>query len=223
MQKLYTCAMALALAGSMACGKSDAEKQAEIAAAEAQKAAEAMNQAAETAGQDMARGMEGFAKAMEGVAGALAGGDGKTVEPVAFQALEAALPQVAGWEMQKPESERMTSPIPYSQTETTYTMGDTRIEVKVVDSGFATMMILPWSMMLSSGYSKESSSGYEKAVTVAGQPAFEKWDSNSRDGELNILVNKRFLVTVEGDNLADTKVLHEFAGKMELDKLAGLK
>lgn len=223
MQKLFTVGVALVLMASVACGKSEAEKQAEQAAAEAQKAAEAAAKATEAAGQDMAKGMEDFGKAMAGLAGAMAGGDGKTVEPVSFQALQATLPQVSGWEMGKPEGERMTSPFPFSQTEATYSKGDSRIEVKVVDSGFAQMLIAPWSMMLASGYSRETSDGYEKAVTVNGQPAFEKWDSGSRNGELNILVGKRFLVSVEGDELADTKVLHDVAGKMDFGKFASLK
>ena len=223
MQKLFTVGVALALMASVACGKSEAEKQAEQAAAEAQKAAEAAAKATEAAGQDVAKGMEDFGKAMAGLAGAMAGGDGKTVEPVSFQSLQATLPQVPGWEMGKPEGERMTSPFPFSQTEAAYTKGDSRIEVKVVDSGFAQMLIAPWSMMLASGYSRETSDGYEKAVTVSGQPAFEKWDSGSKNGELNILVNKRFLVSVEGDDLADTKVLHDVAGKMDFGRFASLK
>lgn len=229
MQKLFTVAIACALAASIACGKSAAEKQAEEAAAQAEKAAEAATKMAEAAGQagaaagqDMAKGMEDFAKAMAGMAGAM-GGDGKTVEPVTFQALQTTLPDVPGWEMSKPRGERMTSPIPFAQTETTYTKGDATIDVKVVDSGFAPLLIAPWSMMLASGYSRETSEGYEKAVSVNGQPAFEKWNSDSKDGELNILVNKRFLVTIEGDELADTKALHEVANKMDFGKFAGLK
>lgn len=222
MQKLFTLAAVLALAGSVACGKSEAEKQAEQAAAEMQKAAEAASKASETAGQDMAKGMEDFAKAMAGMAGAL-GGDGKTVEPVSFQALQSTLPEVSGWEMDKPRGERMTAPIPFSQSEAVYRKGDARIEVKVVDSGFAPMLIAPWSMMLAAGYSRESSEGYEKAVSVGGQPAFEKWDSDSKSGELNILVNKRFLVTIEGDDLTDTRALHDVAGKMDFGRFSSLK
>ena len=97
------------------------------------------------------------------------------------------------------------------------------IEVKVVDSGYAQMLIAPWSMFLVSGYSRESSDGYEKSVTVAGQPGFERWNKDNKRGELNIVAGKRFLVTIEGDELADTKVLHEFASKMDLNRIAGLK
>jgi hypothetical protein len=223
MQKTFTLLAAASVAISVACGPSEAQRQAEQAAAEAAKAGEAAAKAAEGASQDVAKGMEGFAKAMEGMAGALAGAGGKTVEPVPFQTLVELMPTVDGWERETPRGERMTSPIPFSQGEARYTKGDSTVEIKVVDSGFATMLIAPWSMMLASGYSRESSEGYEKAVTVLGHPGFEKWDSQDKDGELNLLVNKRFLVTLEGDDLADTKVLHEMAGRLDLGKLAAVK
>jgi hypothetical protein len=230
MQKLYAAAIVVALAGSIACGKSAAEKQAEEAAAQAEKAAEAATKMAEAAGKatesasrDMAKGMEDFAKAMSGMAGALGAGDGKAVEPVTFQALQTTLPEVPGWEMRKPRGERMTAPVALAQTQTRYTKDRSRIEVKVVDSGFSPLIIAPWSMMLSSGYSRETSAGYEKAVTVNGQPAFEKWNSERKDGELNILVNKRFLVTIDGNDIADTQTLHQFADKMDFGKFAQLK
>lgn len=226
MQKLFTLGAAIALAATIACGKSEAEKQAEQAAAEAAKAAEsaakAVESASKAAGQDMAKGMEDFAKAMAGLAGA-AGGNGKLVEPIAFQQLQTTLPEVSGWEMGKPRGERMTSPVPFAQSESRYTKGDARVEVKVVDSGFAPLLIAPWSMMLASGYSRETSEGYEKAVTVNGQPAFEKWNSDRKDGELNILVDKRFLVTIEGNDIDSTKTLHEFASKMDFAKFGSLK
>ena len=41
-----------------------------------------------------------------------------------FQALETALPDVSGWEKGKPEGERMTSPMPFSKTESDYQKGE---------------------------------------------------------------------------------------------------
>ncbi|MEZ5286552.1 MAG: hypothetical protein R2712_17445 [Vicinamibacterales bacterium] len=231
MQKLFTLAAAGALlVGTMACGgKSDAEKQMDQATAdmknaatEMQKAAENAAKAGEGATQDAAKGMQDFAKAMAGMAGAM-GGDGKTVEPVTFQSLQTMLPELSGWEMAKPRGERMTAPVPFAQTEARYTKGDARLDVKVVDSGFATMLIAPWSMMLASGYSRESTEGYEKAVTVNGQPAFEKWNSERKSGELNVLVDRRFLVSIEGRNLDDMSVLHDAADGIDFGKFASLK
>ena len=219
---LIACAVIVAMS---ACGKSEAQKQAEQAAEDARKAAEAIAKAAESA-TAAGGGTADLGKALGGMAAALsgaAGGDGKVVEPVTFQALQTMLPKVSGWEMGEPEGERMTSPMPFSQTEAKYTKGDASVDVKIVDTGFAQLLVAPWSMMMAMGYSKESTSGYEKATTIMNNPGFEKWQKNSKNGELNIFVGKRFLLTIDGHDIADTKVLHDFAGQMDFGKLAALK
>ena len=73
--------------------------------------------------------------------------------------------------------------------------------MKIVDSAFNQILIAPWAMFLSAGYEKETDDGYEKSTTVAGQPGFEKWNTPRKEGELNLVVAKRFLVSVEGDRL----------------------
>lgn len=217
--------VAMALVAAVSCGKSEAEKQAEQAAEDIKKAAEAVTQAQQQGG-DTAKGMADMAKAMQGMAAAIGGGGeggGKPVEPASTDALKATLPAVSGWTMDAPEAERMTSPIAYSQVETTYRKGDAEIELRVVDTGYAQMLIAPWSMFLASGYSRETGDGYEKSISIGGNPGFEKFDHGSKRGELNIFVNKRFMVSLEGRELADTKVLHEFAAQMDLGKIAALK
>jgi hypothetical protein len=215
---------ALLVAG---CGKSEEQKAAEKAAEETKEAAEALKKAAEqTGGAAAAQGMQDFAKAMEGLAGAMGGAtgpDGKPATPVSFKDLQTVLPEVSGWTRETPTGERMTSPVPFSQTEVTYTMGEANVDVKIVDSAFSQLLVAPWAMFLTAGYERESTDGYEKSVNVGGNPGFEKWSSGSKDGELNLVVAKRFLVTVEGNNIADTKVLHEFASKIDTAKLAALK
>jgi hypothetical protein len=214
---------------SIACGKSEAEIQAEAAAKAMEdfaKAAESAAKAAETAAKDGSAAAQGdMAKAMQGFAAALsgAGPDGKPVQPIAFQTLQTHLPKVSGWEMDEPEGQRMTMPVPFSQAETEYRSGDKRIDVTIVDTGFAKMLVAPWSMMLATGYSKETSDGYEKATTFGGNPAVEKWSSRSKNGELNILVGNRFMVTVDGNDLSDVKELHTFASAMNLGAIAALK
>jgi len=218
--------LALTLSLSPGCGKSEEQKAAEKAAEEAREAAEALKKAAEKGGAAAAtQGMQEFAKAMEGVAGALSGkgADGKPVEPVSFQSLQTALPEVSGWTRQPPRGERMTLPVAFSQAEATYTKGDSEIEVKIVDSAFSQLLIAPWAMFMTAGYEKQTSDGYEKSVSVAGSPGFERWNSANKDGELSLVMAKRFMVTVEGNNIADTKVLHEFATRVDAGKLASLK
>src|SRR3990172_8059368 len=98
MRRLLSTIMVAALFVA-ACGKSEAEKQAE-------QAAEDMTQA-QQAGGDTAKGMADMAKAMQGMAAAVGGSaDGKPVEPVATDTLKGTLPQIAGWEMGDPRTER---------------------------------------------------------------------------------------------------------------------
>ncbi len=230
MRGLKTIGLTFVLAATLACGKSEAEKQAEEAAKQAQIAAEAVQKAAESAtaaatSQGVAaaaQGMEAFAKAMQ-AAGAAVNKDGKPIDPVSFQQLQTALPEIAGWERGKPRGEKMTMPVAFSQSEATYKSGRSVIEVKIVDSAFSHLLIAPWTIFLTAGYERQSSEGYEKSINVGGHPGFEKWDSDDRDGALNLVVAKRFLVTIEGRRIEDTKVLHDFAAKMDTGKLAALK
>jgi hypothetical protein len=185
-------------------------------------AANAAAQGTAPAGE-AAKGMEDFAKAMQGMAAAMGGANGgKPSDPVSFRELQTAFPAVPGWTMDKPKGERMTAPVAFSQTETRYKNGEQQIEVKIVDSAFNQILVAPWAMFLTTGYEKETDRGYEKSTTVAGNPGFEKWNDERKDGELNIVVAKRFLVSVEGDRLTDMKQLHEFAGKIDFAKLGAL-
>ena len=223
---------------SLACGKSPEEKAAEELKAATEKAAEAMAQAGAATAQvgaaaaqvgaaasgEAAKGMEDFAKAMQGMATAMAGGSagGKAADPVSFRDLQTAFPTVDGWTMDKPKGERMTSPVAFSQTETRYRNGEAQIEVKIVDSAFQQLLVAPWAMFLAAGYEKETDDGYEKSTVVAGHPGFEKWNDRRKSGELNLVVAKRFLVSLEGEKLSDMKQLHAFAGQVDFSKLAGL-
>ena len=212
MKRVVITALALAVL-TAGCGKSEEEQRAEEAAQSAEKAAESA-----------AKGLEEMAKGLEQVAaGGSATVDGKKIEPVRFQDLIALLPQLDGWEQEKPTGERMTSPFPTANAKARYTRGEASIEVEIVDSAFNQLLLAPIAMFLQSGYSTESTSGYEKSVQVNGQPGWEKWNIDSKNGEVNALVNKRFLVSVEGDNLDDAKVLQDVASKMDFGKLAGLK
>jgi hypothetical protein len=194
------------------CGKSAEEKQAEEAA-----------KTAEQAAQQAAKGLEQVAKGLEGLASGAGSGDMKPVDPVSFRDLQALFPDLDGWEKGKPTGERMSSPFAFSQAEVTYTKGDSRIELKMVDSGFNQLLLTPYAMFLQAGYEKETADGYEKSTQVNGQPGWEKWNSEQKDGELNALVGKRFLVTIDGNQIDDAKVLHEVAGKIDMGRLAALR
>jgi hypothetical protein len=198
-----------------ACGGSKEETKTEEAA---QQAADS----AEKGAAEAAKGLEEMAKGLQAMAGG-GNADQKPVDPVSFRDMMALFPDIDGWEKQKPTGERMAQPFPFSTAEVAYTKGDSRLQIKMTDSGFNQMLIMPYSMFLQAGYEKETSDGYEKSTTVSGQPGWEKWSDSAKDGELNALVGKRFVVQIEGDHIDDTKVLHEVAGKIDMGKLATLK
>jgi hypothetical protein len=247
MRQVLSLTMAVGLVSLLAagCGKSPEEKAAEELKAATEKAADAMAQAGAAAAQagaaaaaagataaqqgaaagtEAAKGMEDFAKAMQGMATAMSGASagGKAADPVSFRDLQAAFPAVNGWTMDKPKGERMTAPVAFSQTETRYRMGDAQIEVKIVDSAFQQMLVAPWAMFLAAGYEKETDDGYEKSTVLNGHPGFEKWNDRRKSGELNLVVAKRFLVSLEGQRLTGMKQLQDFAGQVDFGKLAGL-
>jgi hypothetical protein len=205
-----------ALVAAGACGKSSEEKKEEKKEQQAAKTAEA-------GAAEAAKGLEQMAKGLEAMAGGAAAGNAQPVDPVSFRDMQTLFPEFDGWEKGKPTGERMSSPFKFSQAEVRYTKGDSRIELKIVDSGFNQLLLTPYAMFLTAGYEKETSDGYEKSTKVNGQPGWEKWDSSGKDGELNALVGKRFLVQIEGRGIEDTKLLHELAGKIDMAKLSTLK
>jgi hypothetical protein len=203
----------VAAAAVLGCGKSEEEKRAE----EIEAGAESMAKSAE----GMAKGMEEMAKGL----GALTGGDPNqnTVEPVSFRELQATFGDIAGWEKGKPTGERMSLPVNFSRAEVRYTKGDSNIEVEISDSAFNQMLLVPYSMFLTSGYEKETSEGYEKSTKVGQYPGWEKWNTEDKDGELNAIVNKRFIVQVRGNQLEDAQVLQTAMASVDLKKLESLK
>jgi hypothetical protein len=224
MRQLALTALALSIVVA-GCGNSEEKRRAEEAAVQAQAAAKATEQAAKSAEQtakQTAQGLEAVAKGLEAMAGGGSGGV-KAVDPVSFRDLQTFFPDLDGWEKEKPTGERMTAPFAFSQAEVRYNKGDARIEMKLVDSGYNQLFFAPFAMMMQAGYEKETQSGYEKSTTVAGMPGWEKWNTEGKDGEVNALVGKRFLLSIEGNNIDDVKALHAVASKIDLTKLAALK
>jgi hypothetical protein len=217
--KLTVVAAVLALT-AVACGPSREEQQ----AAEIQKSAEEMQKGAES----MAKGAEDMAKGMSDLAsglGAAFGGDpnAKPVDPVSFRDLQAVLPELEGWERGKPTGERMTAPVNFAEASVTHTKGDATISTKITDSALNQVLVAPFAMFLAGNYERETDRGYEKSVKVGDQPAFEKWDTEDKSGDLTVVVNKRFIVAIEGRGIDNAKVLHEVLEKTDLKKLAALQ
>jgi hypothetical protein len=208
---IAVCTLAPAL--FVACGKSPEEKQAE----EIQKSTEQLQKGAESA----AKGLSELAAGLSSAAGGNA--DVKPVDPVSFRDLIALLPAPAGWEREKPTGERMTAPVSFADASVRLTKGDAAITVKITDSGLNQVLVAPFAMFLAGNYERETTSGYEKSIKIGDAPGMEKWDSEARSGDVTVIVNKRFIVEIEGSSIDDPKALHTMLDGIDLKKLADLK
>lgn len=173
------------------------------------------------------RGVQGVSKGLEDLARGMSSmandPNAKPVDPMTIDALKTALPDLSGWEKGKPTGERMTSPVNYAEAKVTFTKGESALDVKIVDSAMNQLLIAPFSMFLAVGYEKETDHGYEKGVKVGEYPGWERWDGEGKEGELNAIVAKRFIVQIEGRNIENTRVLHSTMENINLKKLSETK
>jgi hypothetical protein len=239
MRRLLLVVVAGAIAVS-ACGKSEQQKQAEEAAKQVEAGAKQVAKAADDAAKEVGKGADQAAKGSDGAAseaakgfeamakglGAMVSGgtgDMKPVDPVSFRDLMALFPTLDGWEKSKPTGEKMTSPFRYSNAEVTYTKGNANIELKLADSGFNQLLFAPFALLMQAGYEKETQSGYEKSTKIGDQPAYEKWNTDEKSGEITTVINKRFLMSAEGRHLDDIKTLRDAVTHVDVAKLAAMK
>jgi len=178
----------------IACGKSGQEQQSE---------------ATRKSADEPQKGAEGTARGL--------------VDPVSVKELIALLPAPAGWQRERPTGERLTAPVHFADAMVRLMKGDATVTAKITDSALNQVLVEPLTILMASHHERGSSREYEKAVTVGDAPGFEKWDSKTKSGNLTVMVNKRFIVEIDGSGIDDPKVLHEILDKIDLGKLADLK
>ena len=144
-------------------------------------------------------------------------------EPVNFkQLLPFVKIDLPGWEMVgEPEGRTVKSaPMMMSQAKAEYKSGDKSLIVTVIDSSFGPMAAMGMGFMHK--IEIESTEESTKTIEVQGFQAVENYKYKDKEGQLTIMVDNRFIVTLEGQGIDDTQVLKDTAEKMELKKLAGL-
>lgn len=95
------------------------------------------------------------------------------------------------------------------------------VEIVIVDAGGTAMLmgVAAWSMLK---LDKETADGYEKTGKMGDYKSYEKYDNSDKDGEIAVLVNKRFIVTAKGRGISMDK-LKGALDDVDLAKLADLK
>ncbi len=140
--------------------------------------------------------------------------DKEPVDPVSFRDLITLLPSPpSGWKVGEPDGQTTSfSGYKISQASQTYTKGDRRIKLSIVDWAYNTGLYAPF--LLSAEFSQESTRGYNKGIKIGDIPGREEYDLRSKDGSLSLLFEQRFFTQIEGENI-ESKELQEWWKKID--------
>jgi hypothetical protein len=107
-----------------------------------------------------------------------------------------------------------------SQAEATYSAGDKRFKLKVVDMS-ALGAIAGLGAAMGVEQSREDADGYERTTTVNGSIQTEKWNKTRSRGKFGTMVGNRFMIEAEGDanSIDDLKAA---VAAVDQDKLKSL-
>lgn len=108
-----------------------------------------------------------------------------------------------------------------STAEARYEEGNKSLQISVVDAGGSALALAGLAMWANMDMSSESDDGYERTTKINGYKAFEQYDNKNESGQISVLIEDRFIVNVEGDNIS-AKDLKRAMDKLDLKKLARL-
>ncbi|MBK7409225.1 MAG: hypothetical protein IPL49_06780 [Saprospirales bacterium] len=108
-----------------------------------------------------------------------------------------------------------------SQAEGTYEKDDRRINLHIVDTGGLSGLLNASAAWATITIDKEDRNGYERTTEIDGYKAFEKYNNNSKNAEINVLVGSRFIVTLEASGV-EMKELRNAIDDIGLKKLEKL-
>jgi hypothetical protein len=155
--------------------------------------------------------------------GSVLGGN-RHVDPVDFHALKSLLPDsLPGMQRTNAEgaSEGVMGMQASSATGSYQGQGNTRAEIKIVDAS-AVSALLNLADAVAANASSESDTGFEKNATVGGRTVHEKYDNQSKHGEVTAIVARRFTVDVSADGV-DMGTLEQYAALVDYSKLEAMR
>jgi hypothetical protein len=170
-----------------------------------------------TAAGNTQDGAAAAANVLSALGGAMAGN--RKVDPVDFHALKDLLPgSLPGMQRVNAEGSSQAA-LGMKSSEATATYQGTagaRAEIKIADVS-AVAGLMDAAGGIAQSVTSESDTGFERNATVAGQIAHEKYDNQSKHGELSVIVAKRFAVDVSGDAV-DMSALEQYAGARSISR-----
>jgi len=173
------------------------------------------------AGAEMQEAM----KALGMLFGGGAGGEQEAKPMVHQRQLRALLPEeYEGMRRSNTEAGKQAAfgmNISYAQG--TYSSGDARIDAKITDiSAMGEFMKMAQYAWANAEMERESDDGYERTVKIEGFPGQESYENAYKSGRIQIMVDGRFIVELDGSGV-EMKTMHGLLAAIGLKKLAGLQ
>ena len=143
----------------------------------------------------------------------------KETEPISFRDLIGYLPQSPrGWTAERPQGQTTSfGDYRVSQVKQKYFQDDKIMTVSIFDWAFNSALYMPF--LLSTEFSQESTEGYNKGIKINDIPGRENYDYYTKDGSLKLLVNRRFFVQINGNNIEERE-LREWWEAIDSDSLS---
>jgi hypothetical protein len=153
--------------------------------------------------------------------------EGKKVNPVDFRDLKALLPESIGnLKRSNLEGEKVAAMgmnISHANADYSDAESNVSIDLKITDlgnvSGLSGLAAYGWYMV---DIDKENDNGYEKTITYKGNKGYEKYNNENKDGEISILVAKRFVIEANGNNVSMDQ-MKAAVGMIDIGKLESWK
>jgi hypothetical protein len=147
----------------------------------------------------------------------------KPVDPISFNVLLPLLPEAPGGFAAAGEPRGETTQamgFKVTEVERSYTKGDQHLRIKIVDGAYNSFIYA--GVTMAAQFAHESTEGFEKGVTIDGNPGIEKWNKASKRSELDVVVAKRFLVSIDA-NPVEADFARSVYNALDKAKLAALK
>jgi hypothetical protein len=211
--------------GTDAKGKSDIGKAIDDVAQAGQQIGQHDKAAGHTGGAPDAQDTQQAMGAVGGLLGALGSslGGAHRHDPVDFHTLESLLPSsLPGMQRGKPRGEsNQAMGIKTSAAGVDFSgSGDSHVNVSIKDA--TAFSGLAGVAEMANSQQSEQGGNYERNETIGGRNVHEKWDAQTKHGELALIVAKRYGVDVTGDNVGMGALKNALA-QIDLGRLESMK
>jgi len=145
------------------------------------------------------------------------------VEAVDYETLKHELPRMVGGMLrQNAKGERSgIGKFKVSTAQAEYETDDRYMKLTITDTGNVPFAKAGYKLLSKADFVHESDDEYLRATEIDGFPAYEGYTEDKKTGAIVVIINDRFIVNVEGENVSERN-LQRAIEKVNLKRLASL-